>query len=169
MARRAFATVLAVYLTSSTGIAGPKPSTRIVQQADTPVKIVTYSAAYMERSTYIEEGIHHRFEFQNTSQRPIAAVRFGVVSFDAFNEFIGRTAGIYLDPLPPGGSKNAKGTWITRAYGDFAFLTGVAYVQRVRFEDGEIWTADEAAIVTELKKIQADFDPTKLKTSDPGK
>lgn len=161
--------LMALGVLGRTGYAGPKSTTKIVAQPDAPVRIVTYSADYVERtSTYTEQGIHHRLEYQSSSQKPVAAVQFGLVSFDVFNDFIGRTGGISLEAMPPGG-KALKGGWVTRAYGDFAFLTGVAYVQRVRFADGEIWSADEIAIVAELKKIQADFDPSKLKKADSDK
>ncbi len=44
-----------------------------------------------------------------------------------------------------------------------AYLIGVLYVSRVRFEDGQIWKADLASVISELKKIDADFDPAVLK------
>ena len=59
-----------------------------------------------------------------------------------------------------------KGEWVASAYSDFSFHTGVAYVSKVRFEDGEIWSADLSAIVVELKKIEKDFDVNRLRKKD---
>ena len=53
--------------------------------------------------------------------------------------------------------------WMAPRINDFAFHTGVAYVAKVRFASGEIWTADVESVVTELKKIEADFDAANLK------
>jgi hypothetical protein len=48
-------------------------------------------------------------------------------------------------------------------YADFSFLTGVAYISRVRFDDGQIWVADLNAVEGELRKIDKDFDAARLK------
>ena len=45
----------------------------------------------------------------------------------------------------------------------FSFLTGVAYVSKVRFDNGEIWSTDLESIAEELRKIEAEFDVSKLK------
>ena len=50
----------------------------------------------------------------------------------------------------------------SRAYA-VSFLTGVAYVSKVRFADGTIWAADLDAVAEELRKIEKDFDVMKLK------
>jgi hypothetical protein len=55
-----------------------------------------------------------------------------------------------------------KGEWVASRYADFSFHTGVGYVSKVRFADGEIWSAD-TAILLEMRKIQKDFDVSKLK------
>jgi len=57
-----------------------------------------------------------------------------------------------LDQIEPEGVD--KGTWVATALSDFTFLTGVAYVNRVRFENGEIWEADIKNVLSVLTAIQ---------------
>jgi hypothetical protein len=86
----------------------------------------------------------------------MVAVEICLVSFDLFNEFLDRTAGLTIRDLNPGAAE--KRTWVSHAAGDFAFQTGIAYVNRVRFSDGTFWKADLRAVGVELKKFQKDFD-----------
>jgi hypothetical protein len=141
-----------------------KSSTRIVDQADAPVKILEYTASYFSGDNkYITEGIHHNVTYANSGDREIVAVQFGLVSFDVWNRFLNRTNGLDRDGVKPAEKRPTKSSWVTRPYGDFSFLTGVAFVNRVRFADGTIWEADEKAIVDELRKIESDFDAANLK------
>jgi hypothetical protein len=97
----------------------------------------------------------------------VVAIQLGLVSFDIWNEFLDRTAGVTMDILPA--QATSKGMWVASRYADFSFHTGVAYVSKVRFEDSEIRVAGLGAIVAELKKIQADFDVANLKKREPEK
>ena len=138
-----------------------KPATKIVPQPDAPVAINTYNAQYEQRSQYTTEGIHHEVQCANKSDKTVVAVQFGLVSFDIWNEFLDRTGGIIMDLIVAG--KPKTGRWVATAYSAFSFNTGVAYVSKVRFEDGTIWTADLAAVLEELRKIEKDFDASRLK------
>jgi hypothetical protein len=88
------------------------------------------------------------------------AIRFGLVSFDIFNRFLDFTGGIDMEDLSSG--KEKTGSWVSLAYADFSHHTGVAYVDKVRFADGTIWTADQHVITAELRKVEADFDAKRL-------
>jgi hypothetical protein len=138
------------------------PETKIISQPNSPIKISSYSATYEStESRYTDRGIHHEVEYENSSQKNIVAIEFGLVAFDIWNEFLDRTGGITMTPLRVG--SKTKGEWVASRYADFSFHTGVAYVSKVRFEDGEIWQADMSAILLEMRKIQKDFDASKLK------
>jgi hypothetical protein len=136
------------------------PVAKIVDQPDSPLKIILYNAAYQEGGRYSTEGIHHAVEYQNISGRIVEAVQIGLVSFDVWNDYLDRTGGLPLDVL----ALNAKdkGTWVTGRYRGSSFLTGVAYVSKVRFNDGEIWEADLQSIADELAKIEEGFDVSRL-------
>ena len=45
---------------------------------------------------------------------------------------------------------------------DFAFYTGVAYLSRVRFADGEIWEADIALVVDAILAIDETFEASRI-------
>ena len=106
-------------------------------------------------------------QYQNKGQKEIVALQLGLVSFDVWNEFLDRTNGLETESIPPG--KTARGSWVASRYADFSFATGVAFVRRVRFADGEIWTADEREILDELTKIQKNFDAANLRKPDDAK
>jgi hypothetical protein len=137
---------------------------RVVAQPDSPVAITEYKSAYQAGSQYNSEGIHHDLKYANTAKKTIVAIEFGVVSFGIFNDFIDRTYGIdrKIDKKFQDGSKGSEGSWVARALNDTFHWTGVAWVNRVRFENGEIWKADEQSILAEMKKIQANFDAAVL-------
>ncbi len=137
---------------------------RVVPQQDAPVAISSYNSAYSVASRYTSQGIEHNLRYTNTSKRPIIAIEFGLVSFSTFNDFVDRTYGTdrQIDKKFQDGSKDASGTWMARALNEHSHWTGVTWVNRVRFDNGEIWKADDRAIVEELKKIQADFDASVL-------
>jgi hypothetical protein len=162
MQRLFSATVVATLVVAASVLqAAIKPVTKIVAQPGAPVEISAYTANYEPRSSqYVTRGIHHDLKYTNKSTKEIAAIQVGLVSFDVWNEYLTRTNGLDSDTLPPG--KSSGGSWVASTYADFSFLTGVAYVNRVRFVDGEIWTADQRQILDELKKIQQDFDATNL-------
>lgn len=156
--------ILTLILLISRQVNGADPVAKIIDQKDSPVEITNYTAKYILGGQYTSEGIRHSVNYKNRSEKTIVAIQFGLVSFDVWNEFLDRTGGMDLTNLVPGGE--SKGTWVANAYADFSFLTGFAYVRRVRFSDGTIWNADLDAITEELRKIESDFDVQELKAPE---
>lgn len=140
-----------------------KPVTIVVEQTDAPLTIRAYDASYSEGGRYSTKGIRHEVTYSNTSGRKIVASQIGLVSFSIFNKFLDRTGGIDMDDIEP--NATADGTWVASSYADFSFHTGIAYVARVRFEDGEVWEADLDEVTRALRKIESDFDVAKLDDS----
>lgn len=159
--------LIAMTLTLAGPLAALPPVAKILPQADSPVEITSYTANYQSGSQYASEGIYHAVEYKNNSSQLIVAVEIGLVSFDVWNEFLDRTRGAAMDLVQPGATK--KGRWVATAYADFSFLTGVAYVGRVRFRDGTIWRADLDAIAQVLSEIEANFDVARLKQKEEPK
>lgn len=156
--------VVAVLVLLSISVFAITPKSIVVKQPNSPVSIDSYSGKYKSGDTYGKgKGIQHKVSYSNASNRTIVAIRLGFVSFDIWNEKLDKTGGITIEKIPPG--KTDKGTWVTRSYGSFTFLTGVAYVDRVRFEDGEIWKSDPDLIVEEIQNIQEDFEASQLEES----
>jgi hypothetical protein len=161
--KQLFAVMAAILLLSISALAQRATTeTRIIPQATAPIKISSITAVYVDTSSrYLDRGIHYELEYENTSRRNVIAIEFGLVAFDIWNEFLDRTGGITMTPVTAG--QSTKGEWVASRYADFSFHTGVAYVNKVRFDDGEIWSADTNAILLEMRKIQKDFDVSKLK------
>lgn len=153
--------VSVVFLMLTIQIFSIAPVAKIIAQTNAPLIITSYSANYQEGSRSTSEGIRHVVEYKNASEKKVVAVQIGLVSFDVWNEFLGRTGGISLSVIDPG--KSEKGAWLTNAFSDFSFLTGFAYVSKVRFDDGTIWVADLNEIAEEMRKIERDFDIQILK------
>src|ERR1035438_6110944 len=73
---------------------GPPPKNIIIAQANSPVEISAYTARYAAGGgTYVSTGIQHSLAFSNRGSQKVVAIRFGLVSFDVFNGFIGKTGG----------------------------------------------------------------------------
>lgn len=134
----------------------------IIQQKDIPIIISEYEAEYEEANRYESAGIYHKVKYKNTGKKKIEAIQFGLVSFNVWNEYLDKTMGVSLKANDPGDSED--GTWITRSYGDFGFLTGLAYVSKIRYSDGTIWKADLGEVGAELIKIEKNFDVKELET-----
>ena len=132
----------------------------IVNQDSSPLQISAYNAAYNPGGTrYSTEGITHRVSLQNSGSQAVVAYQIRFVSFDAFNEDMGRPlGGVAIETVPVGGSAN--GSWNQRAYASFAFEkygTGVAYVNKVRLADGTVWNADKEFVLRRLQSVQSDL------------
>ncbi|MGB2868322.1 MAG: hypothetical protein WBD36_07725 [Bacteroidota bacterium] len=116
-----------------------QPSAKIIGQPDAPLKISSYRATYVAGDEYLSEGIYHILEYKNVSQRRIIALQIGLVSFDIWNEVLDQTGGLSMKEIAP--AESVTGRWAVTTSGDFSFYTGVAYVSKVRFLDGEILTS----------------------------
>ena len=64
--------------------------------------------------------------------------------------------GFTIEDIDVGGKED--GAWVANALAESAFYTGVAYVSKVRFEDGEIWTADNDEVLSQLREIEQDLN-----------
>ena len=179
-------------------LALPPAKNRILVQENSPVEITGYFARYNDEDGMIAsqlqlqdsyeavgsadamahaekndkflhagEGIAHVVEYRNITERKIVAVVFGLLAFDIFDESQDTLHGWSLDDLEPDVSEN--GTWTWSSSMAEAFHTGMAYVVKVRFEDGEIWKADLEDITKQIQGIDKDFSPDSLKLSEPAK
>jgi len=137
-----------------------KAGAKIVEQTESPVLVTGYRAEYQKGNSTSMPGVRHDVEYRNRSGQRVVAVQFGLVTFDVWDEFLARTAGLAVQPL--GARSRDRGIWTTVTEAAFAYRTAVVYVERVRFESGEIWNADRETILGALRVIQKDFDETNL-------
>ncbi len=137
-----------------------RSASRVVEQPDAPVQITASASEYQKRTNNSAEGVRHEIEFRSRSTQKIVAIQFGLMSFDVWNEFLARTAGLTTEEVGPKARK--RWAWLTPTDEAIAFLTAVVYVDRVRFESGEIWMADKEQVLAAMRAIQKDFDPANL-------
>jgi hypothetical protein len=137
-----------------------KAGAKIVEQTESPVLVTGYRAEYQKGTATAMPGVRHDVEYRNRSGQRVVAIQFGLVTFDVWDEFLGRTAALTVQPL--GVRSRDRGIWTTPSEAAFAYRTAVVYVERVRFESGEIWTADRETILGALRVIQKDFDEANL-------
>ena len=157
----ALGAVVFVFLSTTPAEAQPPPADhQILTQEGSPLTIFSYEARYQPRRSSQREGIRHELNYRNTTGRRVVAVQFGLLSFNIFNEFQDRLGGFSIEDIDPLGV--TRGTWLASALAEAAFYTGVAYVDKVRFEDGEIWVADEREILDQLREIEEGFDAEAL-------
>ena len=156
-------TAVCLVITSMGLPAAPGPKNIIVIQPSSPVGITEYKAEYETGQS--AQGINHALSYTNRGRSRISAVRFGLVAFDVFNGFLGKMEGIVMADVNV--NRSSRGSWGQAPPAAFSFLTSVAYVDTVRFEDGTIWQADVETIVEELRKIDKTFDAKRLKPPTP--
>jgi hypothetical protein len=132
------------------------PRNIVVQQSNCPIRISSYRAFYKP-----ETGLRHTIKYENRSGQKIVAIRFGMLSFDLFHKFLGKTTGTNVQDM--GSGKSEEGYWTTDSGHAAAFYVGIAWVDSLRLEDGTIWNANEADILSEARREDKDFDPALLK------
>ena len=151
---------LSVLSLSSSDSQGLKPDHKIVEQADAPILVTAYRTEFLKRTNEASEGLRHDIDYRSRAGQRIVAVQFGLVSFDVWNEFLERHAALASEAIDANGRE--KSSWFTPTSAGGAFYTGVVYVERVRFANGEIWTADLPAVATVMQAIQKDFTTEQL-------
>ena len=132
----------------------------IINQQNSPLNIDSYSVWYTDGGTrYSTEGINHEVSLTNITQQAVTAYKVSFISFDAFNEEMGRAlGGVSIETIV--GGMSGGGRWKHSPYAAFTFKdygTGVAYVSKARLADGSIWTADFDFVLARLQEIQADL------------
>ena len=137
-----------------------RPEHRVVDQPDAPVQVTAYRTEFLKRTAEAPEGLRHDLEYRSRSDQRIVAVQFGFVSFDVWNEFLERHAALGSDALDA--NERKRNSWFTATASGVAFLTGVVYVERVRYANGEIWTANLDSIVIAMQSVQKDFSADQL-------
>ena len=123
----------------------------ILAQGNAPVRVVEYDARVWGEE--LGETIYHDFRVRNDSDRGIVAVKLGLLCYDVFNEFQDETETILVKDLSPG----ERTDFYAMSYPDQprAFYTGVIYVRKVRFLDGEIWEAPTEELDALLQEFEA--------------
>ena len=93
----------------------------------------------------------------------VVAVKFGIIVYDAFKEYLGGLTGITMDPPSVGMQWEYDPIYLFKfeKYG----VVGV-YVRQARLEDGRIWNFDESFITSEFSKMLGDITKEQIIGSD---
>lgn len=128
---------------------------KILEQPDAPVSVRKYDPEPISFGSEFEDQVHHEVRVRNDSDRVVVAVKIGVLTYDLFNEFMVSTEDIGVVDLLPG----KRDSHYLRTYHEDSthFLTGLAYVAKVRFQNGEIWEANEAGLDAGIQAFETDL------------
>lgn len=142
--------IAAVVLTASIGSAAAADN-KIMEQPDSPIQITEFASSFGGRD---DDYIIFEARYQNATDRAVIGIKFGFIAYDLFDESLGGVAGVDIDRDGIGAGAVESGRWSTRARGVAqAHETGIAYVQKVRFADGELWTADRTELQEKLEQL----------------
>jgi len=135
--------------------AGSQEVHKVLEQPDAPVSVRRYEPEQMSFGPEIGDQVHHEVRVRNDSDRVVVAVKIGVLTYDIFNEFMESAEGIFVVDLHPGKRK----THYMRTYHEDSshFLTGLTYIAKVRFQDGEIWEANGAGLDAGIQAFEAEL------------
>jgi len=86
----------------------------------------------------------HDIRFRNNADRAIVAVEFGLLCYDIFNEFQDESEVLHRKDMLPG--ERSRVSHVAMPPDPEAFFTGVVFVKRIRFLDGEVWIADQEEV-----------------------
>jgi hypothetical protein len=145
--------------------AGSQEVHRVLAQPDAPVSVRRYEPEPMSFGPEIGDQVHHEVRVRNDSDRVVVAVKIGVLTYDVFNEFMESAEDIFVVDLLPGMRKSHY----MRTYHEDSshFLTGLTYIVKVRFQDGEIWEASEAGLDAGIQAFEAELRE-RATASEPG-
>ncbi len=125
------------------------------QQPLSPIDIKQYtvepSTAPSGESAYL-----HKIVIQNEMEEPVTAAQLLFVGNDGFAIQSLHRATL---PLQVRAEQRGSGAWTTpQNAGQFAVL-----VEKVRYANGEIWSADHEDLATALRTIDPEFPATRLR------
>ena len=113
---------------------------KILEQDNAPVSIRKYEPRSWGSGYDASDGVRHSLRFRNDTDRVVVAVKLGALCYNVFNEFQEGSEAIVVKDILPG--KRESDVIVTYHDDPSSFLTGLAYVSKVRFMDGEVWEAD---------------------------
>jgi hypothetical protein len=156
MKMRALAMAFQIGLLLHSGALGQTRHT-VMPQADSPVQAVAYEAEIWGTGSGLGDGVNHDFRFQNVSDRGVVAVKFGLLCYDIFDEFQDGTEEIVVRDLAPG--ETTRYTFQSFPPAPSSFYTGLIYVRKVRFLDGEIWEAAPEDLDGKIQAFEVELGP----------
>ena len=160
-------------------------STFFINDQDSPVEIVSVQARHVPTETaelakalwdqlykYLSDEEKDKLRANsspdltveiNAKGKNAVAVKFGVIAYDAFKEYLGGLTAVTMEPPTLGMTWEFQPTYLFKfkKYG----VVGV-YVRQVRLRDGSIWNFDAAKIVAKVSERFTDITKEKILNTD---
>lgn len=145
----------------------------VVAQDDCPIKIKEYHADTIEDPDLdAAYGVVHGLLFRNEGPKLVVAVRLKIIAANPFRELIGVHDArhmTFMTSFFPQVSDPSEGIekafWLQPAADAFTFRYGFAFVDKIAFSDGTVWTARHEALLQQLKVEIPEISPEDLQTS----
>ena len=140
----------------------------VLPQPTSPVQITEFEAEFEGNrvnfwGTPQEARIKHELRYRNASDARIEAVRFTFLSYSVFNEYLVTSSRTAIEEVNPGDRKDKDFSLFGEEF--YEFETGLAFVEKVRFENGDIWEFDAFTIVEGVRTLELEFDASLLEGS----
>ena len=137
---------------------------KVMHQPDSPIEITALASEFGGRDN---NYVIFEARYRNTSDRFVIGIKFGFIAYDLFNESLGGISGVDVNRKGIGPGGDDSGRWQTRARGvALAHDVGIAYVQKVRFSDGELWIADRDSLNEALQEMVPGGSASLLEDAD---
>ncbi|NKB89685.1 MAG: hypothetical protein GKS06_15830 [Acidobacteria bacterium] len=139
----------------------------VVVQPGAPVKVIELEAEFKGEGkdflgNYSPDRIDIDIKFENVAEARVHAVRFGVISYNVFDEFMSRRTATSTKNLDPAKDRELRWQSFPPRTEAFTFLTGIVYVDTVRFANGEIWRVDQATLAQQISDLGIIVDEAHL-------
>lgn len=123
----------------------------IIEQDKAPIKIVEYDAKSVRGSS--RDKVVHTVQYMNQDSNSVTAIEFGFVSFGPFYELLNATSGLTMEGVPPAKYETKpKSTFHFQHIRAYAVYNGLAYVSRIRFAGGRVWTAELDSVAQQIRE-----------------
>lgn len=110
----------------------------------------------------------YRTKFQITTKQPIRAVEVRFLTFDVWGNHVRSLSFEEVADVAAGVTKDLQGEWALYSENDVErHYASIAYVARVRVEDGHVLVAPVDTVLDEARKFSAKFTAAELEPKPP--
>ena len=137
-----------------------KEVAHLIQQAGCPVEIRRYTVKRKTRDAVTDgivgaritgNGVAHGVELVNPASRVVVATRFVFITYDVWDDFLHVAHTDYIWKLYK--NEKRKTGWTRWQREEFPAHTGIAFIDRVRFEDGKVWKANRPLVREQITEL----------------
>ena len=128
-----------------------KESSQVLNLKEQPLSITEFKYTVRARES-TEDNFSVSYKFLNTTDKPILAAEFRILFFDIFDRPLDNLS-LYMVEKTLSAKTEDKGVAVFGISNFFLVYKAIAYVSRVRFEDGTIWESDYKEVANSLQAM----------------